>query len=1394
MLNIKDFMLYTFNRVDEARKKSKQEVKNTEEMISLLDIGVNGDNDESSDAIQSLKEIIKPNGPMIYAFTTSNVPNAIKVGYTTQHVNQRIDQWRKKYDNIETLGWWPADEFSEKSGHVFFMDYQVHDKLNDEGYHQYKTEEEFVEYLSKNNVSTNIHRSREFFNKYCTKTPEERAELSDKILSDLIELMHKQIKDGTAKFALYKFESLETKKQEVHELGPIKTYDNTDLQETCIKRGIEAIDENKTHLLMSAVMRFGKTHATYEIIARSNQKLVLVTSAKADVRESWRNDINHKDFIKGYGKCEHTFAFVEFDNEYNCVVTEFDNEKKCFKCTKNTSLYDDKGGDVITKLRKKDYTVIVFATLQDLSGSSSVIKKKHEVIMDREFDMLVVDETHYGSHADKYGKAIGFSKNSSVEYDDEDTYNDVIADELKENFNKIKRLDIDYKVSLQVSGTPYYILASNEFNQMFNKDATIIADVSYTDILKAHDKWIEDNENKPESANPYFGFPKLHKIGLQLTKDCRKIIESSQYDTSFVELFKVNKNGKFEHEAPIQDLMTKIFGDDSDDTLAFLKNKVVEGSKVCKHTIMILPRISSCVALKKLLDRKLKNRDVICIVGNNAEHSKTVDELNTHLAHLEDSNKKSLILTVNKFLTGVSMPLVDSIIYLKNTKSPQEYDQAIFRMCTRNIRTGVKDGTDEKIQVNTKDNVYLIDFNVTTMFNMIAKTAMQKAKLNNNGNNPKTKDIEDYIKEELKYMPIYGEGVADKVFGKIHHVDYNDLMKIYTNYNVNKSIDDSLVDEIEKINALFKDSEFIRVMKTIPVLNDKGKTTIQDPNSDGGDVLDIDDEGDDKRKSLKEYTDKIKPNKENDSKQAKEKTRTMLKRMLLCNLCLKHPQGTLNEFIDALKKQPEMVDEFFGEIEIDLHYIERMNDAIKSPTIRDTIDSMFLTLMIGMDGIKDDDVFIKKLGSLGRIGRSEFVTPASIVKKMIDKCEDVIDDSSRILLVNEKQCEFLSEIKQRFGQHVANNCRIVASGQMTRILIGKMLNHLRLSADILINIPDVNNNNKYDLGDFLQMNNKEFLKDTNETKPFDVCLMNPPYSGINPGDSLYIDFINKSVELSDKLVVISPLVGFLGHNEHGSAAGKNVKLHSLMDKYKPEIEETKNAFDAGIKGRLGITFFDKDSNNTKIKIKYINGSIIEADKQINLIDNDNEYLRKFKSHIYKFMIGEDTDKFINLKYPAIYKGNDKSDTVTFIHDNLFNHLYYGKNGEGLSKFTKRIEQHIDKDKYYVFLMKPNANFGEYLYKETYNKGIEYNEDWFEKRLCYIKCDNIEESENICDYLKTDFCRLLLKLRNNYYHLYLKYDFVPWLDFSKSYNDDELFEMIGMKYDKDAINKILVTDK
>ena len=51
---------------------------------------------------------------------------------------------------------------------------------------------------------------------------------------------------------------------------------------------------------MAAVMRFGKTHASYEIVKEAGMKRVLVCSAKADVRTAWREDINHVHFYKDF--------------------------------------------------------------------------------------------------------------------------------------------------------------------------------------------------------------------------------------------------------------------------------------------------------------------------------------------------------------------------------------------------------------------------------------------------------------------------------------------------------------------------------------------------------------------------------------------------------------------------------------------------------------------------------------------------------------------------------------------------------------------------------------------------------------------------------------------------------------------------------------------------------------------------------------------------------------------------------------------------------------------------------------------------------------------------------------------------------------------------------------
>ncbi len=46
----------------------------------------------------------------------------------------------------------------------------------------------------------------------------------------------------------------------------------------------------------------------------------------------------------------------------------------------------------------------------------------------------------------------------------------------------------------------------------------------------------------------------------------------------------------------------------------------------------------------------------------------------------EAKGKKTITLTVNRMLTGSTVPEWDTMLYLKDTSSPQEYDQATFRL------------------------------------------------------------------------------------------------------------------------------------------------------------------------------------------------------------------------------------------------------------------------------------------------------------------------------------------------------------------------------------------------------------------------------------------------------------------------------------------------------------------------------------------------------------------------------------------------------------------------------------------------------------------------------------------------------------------------------------------
>jgi hypothetical protein len=217
---------------------------------------------------------------------------------------------------------------------------------------------------------------------------------------------------------------------------------------------------------MAAVMRFGKTFATYEIIKQSGLKYILVTSAKADVRSAWRNEISHKDFIDN-------FVFIEFDGPYYMVSKKNKKDGKIHTSSEQTSnliaiergeaLYPgEKENSPEVKKRKKQ-VVIIFATLQDLAGKHeklmkdndqilenfNIIKEKHSYLFNNPPELMVIDEAHFGTHSNKFGEVTGLGSKSKNKRKDNDEDNSDYKEQKKEQKQLDKYIrDINPKITM----------------------------------------------------------------------------------------------------------------------------------------------------------------------------------------------------------------------------------------------------------------------------------------------------------------------------------------------------------------------------------------------------------------------------------------------------------------------------------------------------------------------------------------------------------------------------------------------------------------------------------------------------------------------------------------------------------------------------------------------------------------------------------------------------------------------------------------------------------------------------------------------------------------------------------------------------------------------------------
>lgn len=1088
----------------------------------------------------SKEELLQTNTPIIYAFITKYAPNAIKIGYTVQGAEQRVKQWQKYYSDAKLIGWWTATQLDNAMHKVFFMDFNVHARTRSYGYSNLKdpaNKFDFDEFkrLAKEDGIENIHVSSEFFMKYKDmKIKDTSSELNEKIITDIITEIKKDIKDGKNVGKLY---DLETHQESTHhEYGSADTYENTPLQQDAINKAIDAMNRGCTDLLLSAVMRFGKTHCCYEIIKESqNIKYVLVTSAKADVRAAWKDDINHEDFLDN-------FVFVELPSDGSLTISK-KNQKGVYEEVKKEN------PNKIKQYIDEGKTVIVFATLQDLAGKkgfdANVIKDKHKFLYNDEYplDMIIIDETHYGSHSNVYGTAVGLAKNKYEA-------NSTELKEAKKEAEDVDRIskavdEIKHKYTLQCSGTPYYILASGEFSEIY-KNKEIISNVGFSDMIDARDKWVDEHindDNFDESKSPYFGIPNMIKFGMNLTKECRKVLSKNKdINTSLSFLFK-NSNDKFDNEAAVTELMESIFGANNHKMPGFLDQKRIKEGEIFKHIIMVLPHIDDCHVLKKLLiDKNIIDDDPESdeyrriIVATERRTAKDKDarkldveatdstSLNQALWNLENKGKRSLTITVNRFLTGVSVPLWDAMFYMKDTASPQEYDQAIFRLCTRNVGNATytdENGVEQKQKICRKTNVYLIDFKVDRMYNMMVSSAISQCGADKNKQH-NIEEVKEIINKNIQQVPTYVDSIYDTngkhILNGIHEITADDLLKQYVKYNRERSIEDSI--DLKQFNSFLDNLDNMKYIQrwSEGLLN---QTKLEQ--KEGSDELPVDDKGFDSavQKTQEKSGNSNKADKKDKAEleTMKKKFTTMLKSVLYSCICMNNiPEDIMNyiELVCSDSECEQIAKDFKIDVDELSDIISRMNDA----------EIMQINMLIYQLKCLLDDKNLKPIqrvsnaiSKLGQLDKNEVVTGSDLVNKMLDKLGDRDMSGKSILEVNSKYGEFLIQIYERYGKDVANNVKVVASSDMTKNFIRKVLNILKLDEYNLIELEDYNGNGIYDIKDFVEAPNEKILK-YNDMKKWDVCLMNPPYS--NGNDGLHLQFTEKCINLADNTICLMP--------------------------------------------------------------------------------------------------------------------------------------------------------------------------------------------------------------------------------------------------------------------------------
>lgn len=1322
--------------------------------------------------------------PHIYAFTTNTVPNYLKVGDTYRPVSKRLNEWReffpeleKQYENKATI-----DE------ETYFRDYSIH---------QYLENDLNKQRLKPGDLENGIYYSREFF---------KDTQILD--IDNAIEDIKENYKDNSSKYEYY---SSNNRLPQTYHYQRGGNWDLRPNQEAAVDSFINAVKNGRRNLLMYAVMRFGKSFTSLCCALKMNAKTVLVVSAKADVKDEWKKTVE---------SAGNFFEYVFLESS-DLLANE----------------------NVISEKHLEGKNVVIFLTLQDLQGD--IIKDKHKELFREQIDLLIVDETHFGARAESFGKIL---KNAGYDKADEKNISKLEDENIDLVDADVEIKKINAKIRLHLSGTPYRILMGSEFEK-----EDIISFVQFSDIVKEQEEWDKkylNNDDVNEWDNPYYGFPQMVRFAFNPNKSSREKMEALRKSgvsfafSKLLEPISIKKDAinqghkKFINEPEILDLLKVIDGSKEDEELlGFLDYDKIKKGKMCRHMVMVLPYCASCDAMEELIRtnkdifKNLGEYEIINISGVEArrEYSKP-DDIKRKIKKCEEQNQKTLTLTVNRMLTGSTVEQWDTMLYFKDTASPQEYDQSIFRLQNQYVR--ILSSENGIIKENLKPQTLLVDFDPNRLFRMQEqKSLIYNVNTEENGNSK----LKERIEEELRISPIIM--MNDK---KIKQVEATNILEAVSEYNNQRSVSDEVVD-IPVDLSLLNDANIRKVIEAQAEFNSKQGLTIY-PNHGDGEDLDIEEPKDDKKDSDDKKDTPTEDNTEtktdDEVKKLEGQIKTYYQRLLFYSFLTKDKVSSLDDILDTINNFENK--RIAKNLHIDIGVLHKISDRM-DPFKRSSLDYKVqnISRLASDESISPLDRAMTSIKKFNRMSESEVITPSKICEAMVsllpeEGLRECFKNQYKLLDIASKSGEYAVALYKRLiselgysHDKVKNMIYSIPTSSIAYEFTRRFYEILDLNVDNI-----ATQFNSYDLIelqdetgelDYIKINNllkqdrlfssitlKDEIKEGENILEFGAVIGNPPYqksisdeqANSSLSKQLFPSYVMLSMDLSKNYTsLIIPARWFTGDAQDKSFLKLREYLKKKSNIYEMHFyEDTSKVFEnVEIKGGICYFLSENSINETLKFVKYSEDKVVSTNRKLFL-----EGLDIILTDEYQFNILEKVK-------------NDKFSPLT--------NITKGRNAFGIIGKQSVIDEVSEKEFFDgACELRCKANEIRYITEDKVTKNIELFNRFkilisksagaphTDKRVIgepYIgvrktACtdslipigdfDTLEEAENLQKYIKTKFLRFLVSLvKSSQNTTQIVYRFVPMQDFteksdidwSKSINeiDEQLFDKYGLSIEE-----------